>query len=124
MTNPDNQRGDTVSDKKEKAITPFVEWLGQYKKGETDGEMTHELRTLIEAVQDTGKPGSITLTLKVNRKSDNQVTIIEDIKVTVPQHSRSEAIYFLDQHLNLTRSDPRQGVLQPIRKSTAGGEGE
>lgn len=52
----------------DKKITPFVEWLEQYKKGEVDGELTHELRTLIEAVQDTGKPGTITLTLKVSRK--------------------------------------------------------
>lgn len=108
----------------EKKITPFVEWLEQYKKGEVDGELTHELRTLIEAVQDTGKPGAITLTLKVSRKGDRQVTIIEDVKVSTPRHSRSESIYFVDQHLNLQRNDPRQGVLAPIRKTTAGGDTE
>ena len=108
----------------QKKITPFVEWLEQYKKGEVDGELTHELRTLIEAVQDTGKPGTITLTLKVSRKSDSQVTVIEDIKVATPKHSRSESIYFIDQHLNLLRSDPRQGVLTPMHGRTAGGEGE
>jgi len=41
-----------LSDKK---ITPFVQWLEEYKKGETDTELTHELRTLIEAVQETGR---------------------------------------------------------------------
>lgn len=107
-----------------KKITPFVEWLEEYKKGETDGELTHELRTLIEAVQETGKPGTLTLTLKVSRKGERQVNIIEDVKVKTPVHSRSETIYFVDQHLNLTRNDPRQGVLTPIKKSTAGGEGE
>lgn len=109
---------------KDKKITPFVEWLSMHKKGEVDSELTHELRTLIEAVQDTGKPGTVTLKLKVSRKSDNQVTVIEDIKVDTPQHSRSEAIYFLDQHLNLQRTDPRQGVLTPMHGRTAGGEGE
>lgn len=105
-------------------IVPFVETLAAHKKGETDSELTHELRTLIEAVQDTGKPGALTLTLKVSRKSDNQVTVIEDIKVATPKHSRAEAIYFLDQNLNLTRSDPRQGVLTPMHGRTAGGDGE
>lgn len=119
--NFDNEKGGYVADKK---ITPFVEWLSSHKKGETDSELTHELRTLIEAVQDTGKPGTVTLVLKVSRKSDNQVTVTEDVKVATPKHSRSEAIYFLDQHLNLTRSDPRQGVLTPMHRSTAGGEGE
>jgi hypothetical protein len=108
-----------------KKITPFVEWLEEYKKGETDGELTHELRTLIEAVQETGKPGVLTLTLKVSRKGERQVNIIEDVKVKTPVHSRSETIYFVDQHLNLTRNDPRQGVLTPIKKDhAAGGEGQ
>jgi hypothetical protein len=107
-----------------KKITPFVEWLATYKKGETDGELTHELRTLIEAVQETGKPGTITLTLRVSRKGERQVNVIEDVKVKTPQHDRSETIYFVDQHLNLQRNDPRQGVLTPMKGRTAGGEGE
>lgn len=107
-----------------KKITPFVEWLEQYKKGETNGELTHELRTLIEAVQETGKPGTITLTLKVSRKGERQVNVIENVKVATPQHDRSETIYFVDQHLNLQRNDPRQGVLSPIKGKAAGGDGE
>src|SRR6476620_7305502 len=107
-----------------KQITPFVEWLEQYKKGETNGELTHELRTLIEAVQETGKPGTITLTLKVSRKGERQVNVVEDVKVKSPVHSRSETIYFVDQHLNLQRNDPRQGVLSPIKGKAAGGDAE
>lgn len=105
-------------------ITPFVEWLEKYKKGETDSELTHELRTLIEAVQETGKPGTITLTLKVSRKGERQVNVIEDVKVKTPTHDRSETIYFVDNHLNLQRSDPRQGVLTDIRPKAAGGDTE
>lgn len=107
-----------------KQITPFVEWLATYKKGETDGELTHELRTLIEQVQETGKPGTITLTLRVSRKGERQVNVIEDIKVKTPQHDRSETIYFVDQHLNLQRNDPRQGVLTPMHGRASGGESE
>jgi len=112
-----------MADSKTK-ITPFVEWLTNYKKGETDSELTHELRTLIEAVQETGKPGTVTLTLKVSRKGERQVNVIEDVKVKTPTHDRSETIYFVDQHLNLQRNDPRQGVLTDIRSKTAGGDGE
>jgi len=103
-------------------VTPFVEWLEQYKKGEIDHELTYELRQLIEAVQETGKPGTITLTLKVSRKGERQVNVIEDVRVKTPVHDRSETIYFVDQHLNLTRSDPRQGVLTPLRDKAAGGD--
>lgn len=102
-------------------IKPFVQWLEAYKKGETDTELTHELRTLIEAVQETGKVGTLTLTLKVSRKGERQVNVVEDIKVQTPVHSRSEAIYFVDQHLNLVRDDPKQGVLSPIKRSTGTG---
>lgn len=112
-----------MTDKKGK-ITPFVEWLEQYKKGEIDGELTHELRTLIEAVQETGKPGTITLTLKVSRKGERQVNVIEDVKVKTPTHDRSETIYFVDQHLNLQRNNPDQGVLTEFKRKTAGGDDE
>ncbi len=108
----------------EKKITRVTEWLSTHKKGEVDLELTQELRNLIGAVQDTGKPGTLTLKLKVSRKSDNQVTVVEDIQVASPVHNRAEAIYFLDQHFNLTRSDPRQGVLTPFKSRTAGGDSE
>lgn len=101
-------------------ITPFVEWLGAYKKGETDSELTHQLRELIESVQETGKPGTMTLTLKVTRKGERQVTVIEDIKVKTPQHDRTETIYFVDAATNLVRDDPRQGVLTPMTRRTQG----
>lgn len=108
----------------EPKIKPFVEWLESYKKGETDTELTHELRQLIEAVQETGKPGTLTLILKVSRKGERQVNVLEDIKVKTPVHSRAETIYFVDQHLNLVRDDPKQGVLASFKRNTAGGEGE
>lgn len=105
-------------------IKPFVDWLGTHKKGEVDTELTHHLRELIEAVQETGKPGTLTLTLKVSRKGERQVNVIEDVKTKVPVHDRSESIYFVDQQLNLQREDPRQGVLTPFKRDTvAGSEG-
>ena len=98
----------------EKKITRFVEWLTTYKTGETDGELTQELRNLIDAVQETGKPGTITLTLKVSRRGDRQVNVIEDVKVKTPTHDRSETIYFVDKHTNLVRHDPAQDELPGV----------
>jgi hypothetical protein len=117
------QERSQVADKQERQIKPFVEWLEKHKKGEVDTELTHELRELISAVQDTGKAGVLTLKLTVKRKSDHQVTVLEDITVKTPVHDRAEAIYFLDQNLNLLRSDPRQGVLTPFKQRT-GTEGD
>ncbi len=48
MSNSDNKKGGSVADT-EKKIVPFVETLAAHKKGETDSELTYELRTLIEA---------------------------------------------------------------------------
>lgn len=95
----------------ESKITPFVEWLGAHKKGEVDSELTYHLREVIEAVRETGKDGTVTLTLKVKRKGERQVTVIEDVKFKLPMHDRSESIYFVDADTNLTRDDPAQTVI-------------
>jgi len=105
-------------------IRPFVEWLGDHKKGEVDTELTHQLRELIATVQEVGKPGTLTLTLKVSRKGERQVTIVEDVKAKLPLHARAESIYFVDQNDNLTRNDPRQGVLTPLKRDKASGGDE
>lgn len=104
---------------------PFVQWLQEHKHGEFDTELTARLRELIDAVQDTGKNGTITLVLKVERRSDRQVTVKEDVKLKLPEHDRSESIYFVDGAGNLTRTDPQQEVL-PFKRplQTAGSDGE
>lgn len=102
-------------------ITPFVEWLENHRKGEVDTELTHHLRELIEAVQETGKKGTLTLTLTVNRLSDVQVEVLEDVKVKVPEATRPTSIYFVDQHINLRRDDPRQSPLPFKRGLSAAG---
>lgn len=101
----------SASSASEKKST-FVEWLGAHKTGEVDLELSHRLRELLQAVQDTGKAGTLTLTIKVDRKGERQVLVREDIKVKTPEHDRSESIYFVDRKtLNLTRHDPGQDPL-------------
>lgn len=123
MSDTDNRKRGLMADGNRK-IQPFVAWLEKHKRGEVDTELTHELRTLIDAVQETGKPGRITLTLKVSRKGERQVTVREDIKVSTPAHDRAESIYFVDSQTgNLQRNDPRQGVLADIHlKAAPGGD--
>jgi hypothetical protein len=106
----------------ERKITPFVEWLSIHKDGEVDTELTAALREVIEAVQSTGKEGTVTLTLKVKRRGERQVTVLEDVKAKTPVHDRADSIYFVDRVGNLRRDDPGQEVLPFAQRKTAGGD--
>lgn len=71
-----------------KKITPFVEWLATYKKGETDGELTHELRTPFVATKSVNFKSGSRL-----RDGQRQLTYVEVIdaqagpagNVTIPE---------------------------------------
>ena len=59
-TNP--QTGEVVTDP---TIRPFSAVLHELGEGTTESEMGEAFWDLLQRVQDTGKPGSLTLTIKI-----------------------------------------------------------
>lgn len=72
-----------------------------------------ELRQLIEAIKETGKKGSITLTLAITPEDgDNDaISIDTTIKVTAPKRPNPKSIFFIDKDNGLSRQDPRQAEM-------------
>lgn len=71
-------------------------------------EMGEEMRTLVRKIRDTGKGGSITLTLTIKPLDGdtNVLAVNDEIKVKAPEHPRKGSLAFPDDDGNLSRTDP------------------
>ena len=88
----------------------FAAFLVEQSQGRTHAELSEGLRDLVARVIDTGKKGSITLTVAVAPMKDNTgVLVVSDvIKLNLPEHDRSASIFWPDKAGNLVRNDPNQ----------------
>ncbi|MGH8867104.1 MAG: hypothetical protein ACRDYU_03800 [Actinomycetes bacterium] len=111
----DKNTGEIQGD--EPRVRPFADFLLEQSSGHTHGELGEGLHDLIARVQDTGKKGSLTLTVVVEpMKGDTSTLVVTDeIKLRLPEHDRKGSVFFTDRDGNLTRHDPRQLHL-PLRE--------
>lgn len=88
----------------------FSAFLCQKNRGRTEQELSAKLRELVEAVEETGKGGSITyvLSVKPQAQTEHAVLVTDEIKTKLPQLDRPASIYFTDEAFRLVRTDPRQ----------------
>jgi hypothetical protein len=88
---------------------PFGAFLHELAKGRTHEELSRALRELTSAVQDTRKPGSLTLRIDIKpHKNDAAVTVSDKVTVKIPAFERLDSIFFVDDDANLVRNDPHQ----------------
>lgn len=88
----------------------FSAFLLDQSQGRTHSELSEGLRDLVAKVVDTGKKGSIQLTVTVApMKDDASVLVVSDeIKLKLPEHDRKASIFWPDDNNNLVRNDPNQ----------------
>lgn len=98
---------------------PFADILLALNRGRTHHELSTGMQQLVAAVEDTGKKGSISLTITVApTKSEGVLEVTETVGVKAPTHSRAASLFYADDSHNLVREDPRQMAL-PLRDVTA-----
>ena len=96
-------------------IRPFAAFMQE--RVATHDELSEGLWDLVDRVIDTGKKGSLTLVITVERdKKAPEVLIVSDeIKLKLPEYDRPGAIYWADQQGNLSRSNPQQPEIEGLR---------
>ena len=106
----------------EPVIRPFADWLREQSSGKTHDELSEALWDLIARVRDTGKKGSVSLTVSVAlMKGDKDVLIVSDeIKLRIPEHDRKASLFYPDRNGNLARTDPNQLSFESLREVPAG----
>ena len=92
------------------ACNELLRFLAPLSEGEIVPDLTNKIHEVVRAVRDTGKAGTIKLSLKISpcEGSDRQVVVNADIDAKTPQMARPMSIYFTDENGGLHRQDPRQ----------------
>jgi hypothetical protein len=90
----------------------FVHVLSQARGNKVD-EASDELRKLIEAIDETGKGGEMSVTIKVAVQKDDpdirEITV--ETKCKMPKGKQLKSIFFTDRNGGLVRTDPKQAEM-------------
>jgi hypothetical protein len=95
----------------------FQETIIQVNNGAALAELSEKLAALVAAVRQTGKKGSISLTVRVApaSKASTDVLLVEaEVKAKVPEQERGSTIFYATDENLLVRNDPKQQML-PLR---------
>ena len=84
--------------------------LRDIRKGRPVEEATMALADVVRAVDETGKDGSVTITLKVKaaKHGGPEKTLIAEVKSKKPIADIAPAVFFSDADGDLHRTDPNQ----------------
>jgi len=98
--------------------TPFSTRLLQIDKGRVEDDATNLMADAVRAVELTGKPATVTVTLKISVQDPQTfdetgaVFVEGEAKATLPRLRRSPAIFFTTGvDGQLTRTDPTRNTL-------------
>jgi hypothetical protein len=89
----------------------FGSFLLEQARGKTHDELSQALHDVTAKVIETGKKGSLTLTLSIgllDKDPSNGLVITDEIKVKLPEHDRPSSVFYPDRAGNLSRRDPNQ----------------
>lgn len=111
-----------MAEPKEPESRPFSTWLLEQSGGKTHDELSDALHDLVARVRDTGKKGSVSLTVSVAPLSgDTDVLVVSDeIKLRLPEHDRKPSLFYPDKDGNLSRRDPNQLSFDSLREVPEG----
>lgn len=101
---------------------PFADWLREQSAGRTHDELTEALGEVAAAVKETGKKGTITLTISVapfDKGMGAALVVTDAVKKVVPQHDRRKTVFYADESGNLTKDDPMQPTFEGLREVPA-----
>lgn len=95
--------------------------LRDIRKGRPVEEATMALADVVRAVDETGKDGSVTITLKVKaaKHGGPEKTLVAEVKSKKPIADIAPAVFFSDKDGDLHRFDPRQEEME-LREAGSG----
>lgn len=93
----------------------FNETLSALRYGTLIDDLTEEMNNLTTQCAETGRPGSLTITLQLKPGKGGQIEVFDDIKVKLPKEEKGSSIFFVTPEGNLTRNNPRQPELDGLR---------
>lgn len=96
-------------------VKNFCDTLEQIRYGELIKELSRELNALTRACSETGKAGTMSLTLKLKPGKSGQIELADTVVVKAPEFERGSTLMFATPEFNLQREDPRQLRIDELR---------
>jgi hypothetical protein len=96
---------------------PFTVTIGEIRKGALANELTEQLAALVAGVMTIGKPGKLTLSLRIKpaAKSADMVLVEDEVTLSAPRPDRPQSLFFATDDGGLARHNPNQPEL-PFRQ--------
>ena len=106
----DSPIDDTAATGESSSLQAFSAWLFQQRQGALHSELTIALADLTQAVMDTDKEGTLTLTVKIKKAGRGiQMIVSDDVRVKKPTPQVDPSFFFFDEESgSLSRNDPYQ----------------
>lgn len=92
----------------------FAQVLADIRRGACVDELTDELKELLEACEETGRGGSLTLKLTIKPNGDGGAIVTDEIKSALPRQKKGDSFFFIGADCSLVRTDPRQRDFQEL----------
>ena len=91
----------------------FHDFLREHRGGVTHDDISDALQTVVAAVVEEGKVGTLTITIKIKPlgKADG-LEVSADVKASPPKTTPGVSIFFVSPENNLVRQDPRQQSME------------
>lgn len=98
-----------MADDREPKPDPKLDFKGVVSSiGSSMNELAEALEGLTQTCVLTGKGGSITYTITVKPEGHGKVRVTDDVKVKAPKFPRKDALFFANEHGELSRRQPGQ----------------
>jgi hypothetical protein len=95
---------------------PFTDVLRDMRFGEALDELSEEFNTLVQAVENTGRPGELVLSIKLKPSTAGAIELTDLIKVKLPAPQKGTSLFFATPEGNLVRNDPRQKEIPGLKE--------
>lgn len=106
--------GEVVEPGTRNSAQEAIEFLSFQRTGTLLADIGSEVSALAQAVRDTGKKGTLTVTLTISpagRSLGGQIKIEDKIVAKPPRPDVADTLMYVDREGKLSRRDPRQPIL-------------
>lgn len=109
---------DQPTEADDRRVRPFADFLLEHRSGAAHTRAGELLQEVVGAVLDTGKKGSVTLTVSIEQMKNAPDTLLTTINVTskVPVEAPKAAVFYADRDRNLQRTDPNQLQFEGLKE--------
>lgn len=104
-------------------VRPITDIIPQLRMGEAVDEASNKFNELIQAVENTGKPGTFIMKITVKPSTSGALEVTDDISIKKPEGKKGSSLFFATPEGNLQRNDPRQNELPGLRTVEAPASG-